>query len=194
MATAKRFGTMAQIFLGNEQMKVDTKGRVGIPSRFMQVLRSTCPDHSESVGLMITPERSIRIMPMPVFIEEVERWSGLDDLDQKQRMIKNLVTSTAELVALDRQNRIKLNPLMMEFCGISQQVVIVGNIHYMQLFDLEQWKSMFKDGLGKLGGALDELARQEKPAPKRPIKQFVINVNEEEGSEAESRSTHEHEE
>lgn len=167
---------MAQIFLGNEMMKVDQKGRVGIPARFMSVLRSVSPDHTDSVGLMITPERSIKIMPMPVFLEEIERWNQLDEQDAAERMIKNLATSSAELVTLDKQNRIKLNPLMMEICDIRQQVVIVGSMHFMQLFDVDVWKSMFKTGLDQLGKAMQRVADRDKPASAPTIRQIVINT------------------
>jgi MraZ protein len=168
---------MAQIFLGNELMKVDQKGRVGIPARFMTVLRSLCPDQTESVGLMVTPEQSIKIMPLPAFLEEVERWSHLSDLNADERMLRNMATGSAELAQLDRQNRIKLNPLMMELCEIRQQVVIVGSMEYMQLFDVDVWKRMFRQGLGRMGEAMQAIADRDKPVPTPPaIRQIVINT------------------
>jgi division/cell wall cluster transcriptional repressor MraZ len=174
---------MAQIFLGNELMKVDQKGRVGIPARFMTVLRAVSPGQADTVGLIITPEKSIKILPMPCFIEEVERWNQLDDRVASERTIKNLATGSAELATLDKQNRIRLNPLMIELCEIRQQVVIVGSMHYMQLFDVDVWKTMFKAGLGKLGAALQQMADKEKPRPAPSIKQFIINTAELEARE-----------
>jgi division/cell wall cluster transcriptional repressor MraZ len=169
---------MAKIFLGNELMRVDQKGRVGIPARFMTVLRAISPDASDSVGLMISPDHSIKIMPMPCFIEEVERWNRLDDQVASERMIKNLATGSTELVQLDKQNRVKLNPLMMEICDIRQQVVIVGSMHYMQLFDQYAWKAMFKAGLSQMGQAMETAAEKDKPKPQPVIKQFIINTAE----------------
>ena len=174
---------MALIFLGNELMKVDQKGRVGIPARFMAVLRAMCPDRTESVGMMISPEKSIKILPLPHFLEEVERWNRLDDLVAAERTIKNLVTSTAELATLDKQNRIKLNPQLMALCQIRQQVVVAGSMHYMQLFDVETWKGMFEKGLGRLSEAMQKVADKEQPKPRPSVKQLIINMAEIEARE-----------
>ncbi|MCE5230733.1 hypothetical protein LLG95_14235 [bacterium] len=164
---------MEQLFLGNEQMTVDQKGRVGIPSRFMSVLRALEPADADKVGVMITPDRSIKIMPAGYFRSELESWSKLDDRDSQERMILNLATSLAELVTLDKQNRIKLNPMMAELAGIDRQVVIVGNIKFMQLFDAKTWREMFEKSLPAWGEAATQLARRgDKP---QPI-QYVINA------------------
>lgn len=163
---------MDQIFLGNEQMTVDQKGRVGIPSRFVAVLRAIDPAAADQVGVMITPDRSIKIMPAGYFGAELESWSKLDARDDDERMVLNLATSLAEVLPLDKQNRIKLNPMAMELAGIDRQVVIVGNIKFMQLFDLKKWREMFEKGLPAWGKAATEVARRgQAPAPI----QYVIN-------------------
>jgi division/cell wall cluster transcriptional repressor MraZ len=171
---------MAQVFLGQELMRVDNKGRLGVPARFMSVLREMSRERAEtvSVGTMITPERSIKLVPITQFIEEVEHWSGLDDRNESERMVRNLTTGSAELVTLDKQNRVKLNQLMMEVCDIRQQVVIVGCIDYMQVFDVTVWKEMFKKNLGSLGKAMEKVSEKDRPAPQPTIKQYIINTAE----------------
>lgn len=163
---------MDQLFLGNEQMTVDQKGRVGIPSRFVAILRAIDPADADKAGVMITPDRSIKIMPANYFRAETESWSKLDDRDNQERLILNMATSLAELVTLDKQNRIKLNPMMMELAGIDRQVVIVGNIKFMQLFDIKKWREMFEKNLPVWGEAATAVARRSEPP--RPI-QYVIN-------------------
>ena len=155
-------------------MTIDQKGRVAIPSRFMTVLRAICPAEADSVGLMITPERSIKIMPATLFRSELDRWGTLNEQVDEERMVLNLSTSLAELVAMDKQNRVKLNPLMMELCQIDQKVVIVGNLKYMQLFDMKVWKEIFRQGLSQFGQAATRVARKDEPQP-QPV-QYVINA------------------
>lgn len=165
---------MEQLFLGNEQMTVDDKGRVGIPARFMTVLRAICPDAADSVGVMITPDRSIKIMPAPCFAKEIESWSQFNDRIDEERMMLNLSTSMAERLALDKQNRFKLNPLMRDICAIDRQVVIVGSMRYMQLFDLNVWRDTIEKSLPNWGKASTRVASRNEP--KAPIQQFVINT------------------
>jgi MraZ protein len=156
---------MDQVFLGNDQMTVDEKGRVGIPRRFMTVLRAADPDHGDGVGVMITPERSIKVMPVAYFNQELARWSGLNEQIDEERMILNLSTSMAELAALDKQNRIKLNPLMMELCSIDRQVVVVGSIKFMQIFDVKVWRQMFERDLPRLSDASTAVATRAATRP-----------------------------
>ena len=165
--------TMDQVFLGSEQMTVDQKGRVGIPARFMSVLRALEPKESDRLGLTITPDRSIKLMPASRFREEIERISRLDDQVDQERMILNMATSLAESVTLDKQNRVKLSPMMTELCGIDRQVVIVGNLKFMQLFDAKAWRELCERSLSTWSQAATAVARRaEAPAPV----QYVINA------------------
>jgi MraZ protein len=166
---------MDKIFLSTEEMTVDNKGRVGIPARFMSVLRTICPDQADAVGVMITPDKSIKLMPVPFFEKEIERLSQLNDQVDEERMMLNLLASLAERAPLDKQNRIKLNPFMMKECAIDRDVVIMGSIQYMQIFDQKVWREYYKSGLPQLGAAASRVAKKDEP---RPAVQYVINAGE----------------
>jgi MraZ protein len=164
---------LEQLFIGNERMTIDNKGRVGIPARFMATLRAICPEQSEVVGLMITPDSSIKIMPVPIFEQEIERLSLLNDQIEEERLMINLELSYAELAPLDKQNRIMLNQLMMEECSIKKDVVIIGSRRYLQVFDEKAWHEYRKRGMPRLSNAAAQVVH--KNEPKSAI-QYVINA------------------
>lgn len=151
---------MEPAFLNNQEMVVDTKMRVGIPERFMKVLKQGFPDACEEIGVTATPDRSIKLMPKPTFLKELEFWETLDDQINDQRTILNLLTSFADLVPLDKQNRIRLSPALCKFCNITRNVIVVGNIRYMQIFDLDTWNDSVREGMDRFGGAINALALQ----------------------------------
>jgi len=97
-------------------------------------------------------------------LDEARRWreratpSETESAFLEASSAEHQLQEAAELVQLDKQNRVKLNPLMMEICEIRQQVVIVGNMHYLQLFDVDAWKTMFKAGLSQMGRAMETAA------------------------------------
>lgn len=164
------------VFLNNQVMRVDSKLRVGIPERFLKVLRQVCPDSADQIGLAATADRSIKLMPYPYFLEQLESWSQLDDRSIDQRTVLNLTASFADLLPLDKQNRIRLSPQLCKYCGIEREVIIVGSIHYMQVFDLKVWDEYVREGMAKFGGAADTLAVAPKSAEPeteayRPAKQ-----------------------
>lgn len=175
-----RLSTMGQVLLGCERMKVDAKGRVAIPARFLKALCAKNSGPKEPFGMIISPERSIRIMPYALYLEEVEYWSGLDDRIEDDRLIKNMVLSTADEGVLDAQNRIRLNSETMGLCGIgiNRQVAIVGSMQYLQIYDPELRREMFDKGIPKLSRAIQAVAKKDDPKLPQVIKQYVINTSE----------------
>ena len=154
------------VFLNNQKMTVDAKLRVGIPERFVKVLKQICPDHPNEIGISATPDRSIKLTPYTLFAEDLDRWSKLDDQVTDERTILNLTTSFADLLTMDKQNRIRLSPELCSFCNISREVIVVGTIKYMQIFDLKTWNTMMQEGIKKLSEATDAVAtRAAAPQP-----------------------------
>ncbi len=166
--------TIERTFLGNESMTIDAKGRVAFPARFLAVLREICPDQADAVGLVVSPDRSIKIMPLPAFEKSLETWRNLDYQVPAERMVLNMSTSLADVAQLDTQNRIKLNQEMMGICSIDRQVVFTGNLQYMQLYDTNVWRESIQENLKNLSDATGEVARR-KDQSQRPV-QYVINA------------------
>jgi DNA-binding transcriptional regulator/RsmH inhibitor MraZ len=155
------------LFLNSQEMTVDSKFRVGIPERFLRVLRQTHPDQAGHVGVAASPDKSIKVMPQPYFMRELEAWSKLDDRSRNQRLMLNLSSPFADLLPFDKQNRIKLNPQLCKFCGIEPgPVVVVGSINYMQIFDAVRWNALVQSGVERWEEASDALAAAAgQPAP-----------------------------
>ncbi|GEM_PF-2713354 len=162
-------------FLDSVEMTVDRKLRLGIPERFMKALRRICPDQAGVIGLAPTPERSIKLMPYPVFREELDRWRALEHEPGEGRLALTFFTSLAGLYPLDNQNRFRLNPVLMRMCQIQRDVVITGNLRFMQVFDTRLFEELMREALPKVDPALRRLARGEPtPAPIQYVIQPVI--------------------
>ena len=162
---------MEKDFTGLVRMTVDSKGRVGIPAQFMAVLRNLCPEASAEVGLTITADYSIKIMPLPEYRREMEWLKSLNDQSEQERTIRVLKASFAERCPLDKQNRFKLNPAVMEFCSIGRQVVIIGNFQYMELWDENTWREALRHRMPRLGDASTSVIR--KNEPQQPVQYLV---------------------
>lgn len=162
-------------FLGSEKMTVDEKGRVGIPARFMSVLRALFPDECTKVGITITPDLSIKVMPLPVYQQFMDSLDQYNDQIEEERLILNLWTSFAEEADLDKQNRIKLSQMITEKCQIGRQVVVVGSRQYMQIFDEKIWREYSDRALAKMGSAASMVARKDEA---KPAVQHVTSVGE----------------
>jgi division/cell wall cluster transcriptional repressor MraZ len=160
-------------FIGMEEMTVDDKGRVGIPARYMQVLQALDPDFDRKVGLVLTPDRSVKILPMPQFRALLAKWEGYNDEFEEDRLLLNVRPAMADVAALDKQNRIKIAPRMLKICGIERNVVISGHMKFMQLFSDTAFDALYETGLPASGAAASRAATRGQ-AP-QPI-QYVINT------------------
>jgi division/cell wall cluster transcriptional repressor MraZ len=150
------------VFLNNQLVVVDSKHRVAIPERFIKVLKAAFPDNCEEIGVRATPDRSVKVMPIPLFEKELESWRHLDERVSEERTILNIMTATADRLALDKQNRIRLSPMLCEFCNLSRDAIIVGNMDYMQIYDLGIWNEKLREGMQSFDQALNNVAMRTK--------------------------------
>ena len=154
-----------KLFLNLQEMAVDHKLRIGIPGRFIRVLKKICPDHWDRVGLSLTPEHSIKVMPYPVYEEELEAQRKLSSKIGPQRRGRILSASFMEMVKLDKQNRIRLPMELCKKCQIMSSAVIVGSFEYMQIWDVGRWHQFVNNETENIGKVDDEMAcRQDKLA------------------------------
>lgn len=154
MATSQRLLK----FVGCEEMTVDAKGRVAIPTKHMAVLKMICPDEADCIGVMISPDRSIRLLPAPYYRDEIERLFSLDDRFHEERLVKTVNVAHSDLLTLDKQNRVTLGAMIMRTCRLTKDVVIIGSGNYMQLFDLETWTMYMDQAMPVLGSMTESIA------------------------------------
>jgi len=181
MDSENQSSNLDTVFLDQAEMTVDAKQRVGIPERFMKVLKSVAPDYTDRVGVIPTLDRSLALLPYPAFLKRIEFWKTLDERVGSQRTIKNLETSLAKELTLDTQNRIRLTPAQMKFCKIEQKksdVIIVGKVDHMQIFASEVFDEMILRELENASEANDEVARgkTESNGSKPVTQEFVLEV------------------
>lgn len=161
------------LFIDSAEMTVDAKNRVGIPEKFMKVLRRLCPDDADKIGVCPTPDSSICLMPRPRFESQLAEWrEKMTGGSAEQRRMLTTMTSLSGLFPLDAQNRVKLNPTLMRICSIKRDVIITGNIDYMQIFDLNGFEKSMIDGLQQFDAMMEKSVGRQ--APQTQI-QYVIN-------------------
>jgi division/cell wall cluster transcriptional repressor MraZ len=164
------------VFLDNAELTIDAKFRVGIPERFMKVLRSLAPDCSDRVGVIPTPNHSLKLLPYPDFVKRVEWWRSLNDQFAAHRTIKTLETSLAKELTMDNQNRIRLTPAQIKFCKIKRDILMIGGIDCIQIWDPGVFEEMIKREAENFAAASEEVARQA-AGIQPPVQQFVIEAH-----------------
>jgi len=153
------------IFTGCERMTVDDKNRVGIPAKFMAIWRDRFPNQDKKVGIGLTPEHTIKLMPQPVYAKYLEQLNRLDESIEDERILKHYMLMFSEEAELDNQNRLKFGDHYRDECAIVRAVMICGAGEYLLVFDELQWREYCRVNRPRLSAAAGSAARREEHRP-----------------------------
>lgn len=126
-------GIVEQMFLGRYHHTIDQKGRLTVPVRYRDLLAA------EGAYLTQGFDQNINVYPLPIFERISKRVNRLSMTDPSARLLKRLMFSNAELVALDKTGRILIPQFIRETLRFNSEAVIVGMGDYFEIWSPEQW-------------------------------------------------------
>jgi MraZ protein len=122
-------------FHGKYDYSVDAKGRVNIPAKFRKALDQ---DAAERFVVCRAPGGCLRAYPLNYWRTYVAEINGRPETPETLRH-KRLLYDTASESTLDAQGRITLMPNQMAIGGITKEVSLVGQGHYLELWDTARY-------------------------------------------------------
>ncbi len=125
--------------LGEFDCKLDTKGRMMVPSNLKKQLPNV-----EQEGLVINRgfEKHLVIYPKKVWEGIVEELSNLNQYEKKTREFIRFFTRGATELTLDASGRVNLPKSLLEFAGIEGEVILS-----CQFDKIELWSKTAYDNL-----------------------------------------------
>ncbi len=121
-------------FIGQYPYTVDSKNRINIPSRFRKKLSEA--GISTMVITRGIDDPCILVYPEPYWQDMTRKLSEkLSSIKQTHRLFLRQITRFAAECPPDSQGRIILTPALMEYAGISRDIVIVGTLNKIELWD-----------------------------------------------------------
>ena len=137
-------------FLGQYEHTLDAKNRLTIPAKFRAQL-------SEGIVLAKEQETCLAIRPASAwnrFTEDMRRLGTL--WDQDYRDFQRRYTAGAFDAQLDAAGRIMLPQALIDKAGLSREVVLVGNLDTIEVWDRARWR----EEETRLDQAVPDLARR----------------------------------
>ena len=121
------------MFFGEFEYKIDEKGRVPIPPKFVRELRE---------GLVLMPgiEKCIVAYPLVEWKKLATTLTTGSIAPSKLRRLNRAIFATAFNVNIDGQRRIVLPAPLREYAEIVDEVVIVGANTYLELWNNVHWQ------------------------------------------------------
>lgn len=122
------------MFLGTYSPKLDEKGRLFLPAKFRDELSS---------GVVVTrqQDRCLAIYPIQTFREMTAAVMKAPSTVKRVRDYQRMVAASASDEVPDKQGRITIPPRLREYAGLDSQIVLVGSIDRLEIWDPAAWEA-----------------------------------------------------
>jgi transcriptional regulator MraZ len=143
------------MLLGTHRAKLDDKSRLTLPGKWIQ-------EFSEGLVLTRGVDQSLLIFPASKFqsiATGIDRL-GIESVDV--RKWARFMSAQAVDLEPDKKGRIPISPTQLKFAGIANDVVLVGVLGYIQVWDpqkYEEAESIDLSAMNQIAERVDKLLR-----------------------------------
>ncbi len=139
------------MFRGPDRVTLDAKGRVAVPARYREGLREHCEG---KMVVTIDRDRCLLLYPLPAWQKIEQALIDLPGLNSQTRALQRLMIGHARDVELDGHGRIRLPVEHREFAGLHKQLMLIGQVNKLEVWDADRWASRTDDMLDQPGDDL----------------------------------------
>ena len=149
-------------FRGINNLALDTKGRMAMPSRYRERLLEVCGGR---LVVTVDPDSCLLVYPLPEWEIIESKLVQLPSFNKRAKAIQRLLIGHATECDMDGQGRILLPTLLRDYASLSKKIVMIGQGKKFEIWDEEVWNESQEALLGSVqdddGGlpvALEELS------------------------------------
>jgi MraZ protein len=138
-------------FRGHFDYSLDAKNRLNVPAKFRAAF-------SSGVVLAKALEPCVAIWAPDTF----ERWtesflSNLNPVSPERRKLTRYFAGSSFDLDLDSAGRVTLNNALLEHAGIDKEIVIVGNLDHLEVWDRRRFTEDQKSLNAEISGIAESL-------------------------------------
>jgi MraZ protein len=122
---------------GNYTARIDSKGRLKIPTQFRRIVEEK---HGAEVYVTSLTGESVRIYPLPEWEAIEQRLALLPSMDPARRKFLDRTNYYGQQAVIDAQGRVLIHPLLRKSAGIIGDVAVLGYLTYLEVWELERFK------------------------------------------------------
>lgn len=141
------------MFRGSNEINMDAKGRMAMPVRYRDDLTGE-PDGCLVVTIDVH-DKCLLIYPRPEWDGLEEQIRALPTFNPKTRRLQRLLIGHARDLELDGNGRILIPPELRDYAELEKKVILVGQGHRLELWNLESWNDQRGVWLNQAADELD---------------------------------------
>lgn len=140
-------------FLGSYQHQLDEKGRVSLPASFRR-------EAADQRFVLVQPyPPALALYPEGGWVQVEARLSELMGKDAEARVYVLSIMANAVEVVVDAQGRILIPQRLKEAAGLDGQVLLVGAIDKVELWNPDRFESAVTAYTGRFDGFAPQIFR-----------------------------------
>ena len=123
---------------GNSPAKIDDKGRLKVPNGFRVVIQK---DHGSELFVTSLTGQSVRIYPMPVWLDVERRVSLMPSTHPARQKYLDRVNCYGQVAELDPQGRVLIQPRLRDSALMTGEVDVLGQQNFLEVWNHERFVS-----------------------------------------------------
>jgi len=133
------------LLIGNNNINLDTKGRLAIPTKYRPDLALAC---AGKVVLARSPrECCLWLYPLPVWEEVQAKIVAMPAGNKGAERYRHVLLGTAEMMELDGSGRVLVKEHLRNLVGLNKEACLVGQGNKFEIWDASKWNSRFDEWL-----------------------------------------------
>jgi len=129
-------------FIGEYHCKLDTKGRMLIPS---DVRKQLTPNDQEQFVISRGVDDCLSMYTSSEWMAVMSKLRKLNRFKSKDRKFARMFQKGATKINVDNNGRLLLPKGLLGWAGIKKELVIVANVDLWKIWDRKTYESMMKD-------------------------------------------------
>ena len=142
------------MFRGSFEHTVDSKGRVSVPSRFRDIIADR---YDGRLVLAMDYDKCLTVYPLEEWEKLEDKIRNLPTMKKEVKDFMRFLLASATECELDKQGRVLIPPALREHAGIAKNVMLVGIIDKIEIWDAKAWEARNTQNGDKINEALAEL-------------------------------------
>ena len=146
------------MFRGVNNINLDAKGRMAIPTRYRDRLQSGC--ENQLVVTIDTEEPCLLIYPLPDWEDIQRKIESLPSFNPQARRIQRLLIGHATDIEMDGNGRLLLTQPLRDYARLERKAVLLGQGGKFELWSESCWierRDAYLDDMGSMGALPVEL-------------------------------------
>ena len=121
---------------GNAPAKIDDRGRLKVPASFRAVIQQ---DHGTELYVTSLSGESVRIYPMPVWVELERRLGHVPSTHPARMKFLDRVNFYGQVAEIDSQGRVLIQPLLRDSAQMAGDVDVLGQQTFLEVWNHERF-------------------------------------------------------